>query len=95
MKTATLATVLCIAMLTGCGTQNPFGNDPAESTPQEDQVAIVTYTQTVNQTSQDTTIAPVVDGNNNTVIVIVGNDNAPTSNNTRNEPQEPEPEAEP
>ena len=75
---------LCVAC------DNPFTDD-GESTPEEDAVAIATYTQTVNQSSQDTTVAPVVnvDGNNNQVTIIYGDDNAPTSDNIRNIPEEP------
>lgn len=73
--------------LLASGCDNPLRTDtPGESTPAEDAAVIATYTQTVNQSSQDTTIAPVIDGNNNTVIIVVGDDNAPTSDNIRNEP---------
>ena len=83
---ATLAAILC------AGCDSPFKDDGGgESTPAEDSAAIATYTQTVNQASQDTTIRPVteINGDNNTVnnYIIVGND--PTTNPA------PEPDEEP
>jgi hypothetical protein len=94
MKMATLATIGAgLVFAAGCGTQNPFGN---ESTPEEDDAAIATYTQTVNQvsTSEDTIIAPTIDGNNNQVTIIIGDDNDPDAVNTRNPPAPEEPETE-
>jgi hypothetical protein len=78
---ATLAAMLC------AGCDNPLRSDNGESTPAEDDAAIIVYTQTVNQASQDTAIAPTVniDGNNNSVIIIVGDDNAPENSNRHDE----------
>jgi hypothetical protein len=76
---ATLAAILC------AGCDSPFKDDGGgESTPAEDSAAIATYTQTVNQASQDTTIRPVteINGDNNTVnnYIILGDRNDPTTN---------------
>ena len=84
------AIAAALALLaTAC--DNPLRTDNAgESTPAEDDAVIATYTQTVNQTSssQDTTIAPNVrvDGNNNNVIINVGDGNEPDAVNQRNQP---------
>ena len=74
---------VCVVLGAGCGTQDPFGR---ESTPEEDAVVIGGYTQTVNSASADTTIAPVLNGNNNTVIIVVGDENEPESVNQRDVP---------
>ena len=80
LATAGLVVGIAIA-LAGCDTQNPFGRDeqPAagESTQAEDDAAITSYsTQTVNQSSADTTvvISPNVTGNNNVVVIGIGGD---------------------
>ncbi len=87
MRSMGVMGVLVVAVLVGgCGTQNPFGNEGGESTAEEDAVVIGGYTQTVNQASQDTTIAPVLNGNNNTVIIVVGDGNEPESVNQRDVP---------
>ena len=83
MKVKTvLAMLAVVAMCAGC--DDPFEDDGNEA---EDAAAIATYTQTVSTASQDTTIAPDVDidGNNNSVIIIVGDDNAPENSNRHDE----------
>lgn len=85
-----MGVVLTAVLVSGCGTQNPFGNDGGESTAEEDAVVIGGYTQTVNQASEDVTVAPVIEGNNNTVIVVIGDGNAPESVNQRDVPVEVE-----
>ena len=73
----------CLAsLLSGCGLQNPFGNEGSESTQAEDDAAIIVYTQTVNQASQDTTIRPSIEVNGDNNIIIVGDRNDPTTNPT-------------
>jgi predicted small secreted protein len=81
-----MGVVLVAVLVSGCGTQNPFGRDGGESTAEEDAVVIGGYTQTVNSASADTTIAPVLNGNNNTVIIVVGDGNEPESVNQRDVP---------
>jgi hypothetical protein len=64
------------------GCDNPLRSDNGESTPAEDDAAIIVYTQTVNQasSSQDTTIRPSIEVNGNNNIIIVGDRNDPTAN---------------
>ena len=83
MKTAGIAIITALSLL-AIGCDNPFQDDGNEA---EDAAAIATYTQTVSTASQDTTIAPDVDidGNNNSVIIIVGDDNAPENSNRHDE----------
>jgi len=79
---------LCVVLGAGCGTQNPFGNDGGESTAEEDAVVIGGYTQTVNSASADTTIAPVLNGNNNVVIINTGGGDAEGANRHDEAPAE-------
>ena len=83
MKTAGIAIITALSLLVA-GCDNPFQDDGNEA---EDAAAIAIYTQTVSTASQDTTIAPDVDidGNNNSVIIIVGDDNAPENSNRHDE----------
>lgn len=77
-KIAAIATLA--ATLTGCGLQNPFDRStPGESTPAEDDAAIATYTQTVNQasSSENTTVRPSIEVNGNNNVIIVGDGNDP------------------
>ena len=81
MRVMGIMGVLVVAVLvSGCG------NEGGESTAEEDAVVIGGYTQTVNSASADTTIAPVLNGNNNTVIIVVGDGNEPESVNQRDVP---------
>ena len=94
MKTAGIAIITALSLLAS-GCDNPFQDDGDET---EDAQVIATYTQTVSTASQDTTIAPDVDidGNNNSVIIIVGDDNAPDNSNRHDEiPADPTTEPEP
>jgi hypothetical protein len=99
MKATTGIVAVMVAGMLVMGCDNPFRGD-GESTPEEDAAAIGVYTQTVNQSSadssEDTTVSvnPTVTGNNNTIIVVVGGDeNTSTSDNIRTPPAEPEAEA--
>ena len=89
MRVMGIMGVLVVAVLvSGCGTQNPFGNDGGESTAEEDAVVIGGYTQTVNSASADTTIAPVLNGNNNVVIINTGGGDAEGANRHDEAPAE-------
>ena len=79
MNTSTALTLATLAAILCAGCDNPLRSDNGQSTPAEDDAAIIVYTQTVNQASQDTTIRPEinVEGDNN--IIIVGDRNDPTT----------------
>jgi hypothetical protein len=96
-RTVTGCGIITALALFAVGCDNPFRSDNGQSTPAEDSAAIATYTQTVNQASQDTTIRPVteINGDNNTVnnYIILGDRNDPTPNpapEPAEEPAEPE-----
>ena len=76
MKMMLLA-VICGLTMVAC--DNPMRSD-GESAPAEDDAAIIVYTQTVNQASQDTTIRPSIEVNGDNNIIIVGDRNDPTTN---------------
>ena len=81
----------------GC---NPFESDDGETSEAEDAEAIATYPQTINQSSADTVVQPDIEinGNNNSVVIVIGDENAPENVNRHDEipaeePAEAEPEA--
>ena len=92
-RTATGCGIVAALALFAVGCDNPFKSD-GETSETEDAEAIAVYTQTVSTASEDTTVAPTVEvnGNNNIVVISVGDDNDPDSINTRNPPAEPEAE---
>jgi hypothetical protein len=85
-RTVTGCGIITALALLAVGCDNPFKSDGGETSEAEDSAAIATYTQTVNQASQDTTIRPVteINGDNNTVnnYIILGDRNDPAANPT-------------
>lgn len=78
-----LSAIAAALALLATACDSPFKADGGgESTPAEDDAVIAPYTQTVNQSSQDTTVAPNVrvDGNNNNITIIYGDRNDPAVN---------------
>jgi hypothetical protein len=77
-------------LVAGC--DSPFKDD-GESTEAEDAEAIATYPQTINQSSADTVVQPDIEinGNNNSVVIVIGDENAPENVNRRDQVPAEEP----